>query len=89
MDEHFIERDTFNLMVTKANVELIQKVDKLIKLIEGSKMTLDEFIEEMRNRVLFETMDMDSDAKYLVRGIVESVLHDMKSTERDSDVSGS
>ena len=83
MDEHFIERDTFNLMVSKANIELIQKVDKLIKLIEGNKMTLDEFIEEMRNRVLFETMDMDSDAKYLVRGVVESVLHDMKNTERE------
>lgn len=81
--EHYIEYDTLNLHIAKASIELIQKVDKLTKLLEGNKMTLDEFIEEMRSRVLFETIDMDSDAKYLVRGVVESVLHDMKNTERE------
>lgn len=78
----FVETSTINAMLAKANIELAQKVDKLIKVIEGKNMTLDEFIEEMRNRVLFETVDMDSDAKYLVRGVVESVLQDMKNTER-------
>jgi hypothetical protein len=79
---YFVDTSVINAMMAKANIELAQKVDKLIKVIEGKNMTLDEFIEEMRSRVLFETIDMDSDAKYLIRGVVESVLHDMKNTER-------
>lgn len=79
---YFVDTSVINAMMAKANIELAQKVGRLLKVIEGDNMTLDEFIEEMRNRVLFETIDMDSDAKYLVRGVVESVLHDMKNTER-------
>ncbi len=79
---YFVDTSVINAMMAKANIELAQKVDRLLKVIEGKNMTLDEFIEEMRNRVLFETIDMDPDAKYLVRGVVESVLHDMKNTER-------
>ncbi len=79
---YFIETSVFYATLAKANIELAQKVDKLIKVIEGKNMTLDEFIEEMRARILFETIDMDSEDKYLIRGVVESVLHDMKNTER-------
>ncbi len=79
---YFVDTSVINAMMAKANIELAQKVDRLLKVIEGKNMTLDEFIEEMRARILFETIDMDSDDKYLIRGVVESVLHDMKNTER-------
>lgn len=78
----YIDTSVFYATLAKANIELIQKVDRLINKLEDNDVILDHFINEMRNRILFETIDMDSDAKYLIRGVVESVLHDMKNTER-------
>ena len=48
-------------------------------------MNVDEFAAEMWTRTLVETMELDSDIKYIVRGIVQSVLHDMKETPRDDE----
>ena len=47
-------------------------------------MSIDEFLDELWARIMFETMDMDKDQKYLVRGLVKSVMHDMKETDRSN-----
>lgn len=80
--EHYIEYDKFQTVVLRAHVELLQKVDKLMNKLDNDVPSFDALIEEIRNRVLFETIDMDSDSKYLVRGVIESVLYDMKLTYR-------
>lgn len=41
-------------------------------------MTVEEMLNEIWVRVMLETMDMDSDTKYLVRGVIQSVIHDAR-----------
>ena len=45
-------------------------------------MTVEELLNELWTRVMFETMDMDTDSKYLTRGVVQSVIHDMREAHK-------
>ena len=46
-------------------------------------MTVQEFADEFWMRALIETIDLDTDTKYVTRGIIQSILHDMKETHKD------
>lgn len=48
-------------------------------------MTLDAMLEELWTRIMFETIELDSDTKYIVRGVVKSVIDDMQQTDRSTD----
>ena len=41
-------------------------------------MTTKQLLDELWERVMLETIGMDQDVKYLIRGVVQSVIHDMK-----------
>lgn len=48
-------------------------------------MTVEDFTSEFWTRVLVETMELDTDVKYVVRGVVQSVIHDMKETHKEQE----
>ena len=45
-------------------------------------MSVEELLNEFWTRIMFETMDMDADSKYLTRGVVQSVIHDIRETHK-------
>ena len=46
-------------------------------------MTVQEVADEVGMRAVIETIDLDTDSKYVTRGIIQSILHDMKETHKD------
>ena len=46
-------------------------------------MTVEDLTNELWTRIMLETLDMDSDTKYVIRGVVQSVIHDMKEAHKD------
>jgi hypothetical protein len=46
-------------------------------------MNVEDLTNELWTRIMLETLDMDSDTKYVVRGVVQSVIHDMKEAHKD------
>ena len=58
--------------------------NKRFATIFGVKlMTVEQFADEFWMRALIETIDLDTDSKYVTRGIIQSILHDMKETHKD------
>ena len=47
--------------------------------------SVEDFAKEFWTRTLFETLELDSDTKYVVRGVIQSILHDMKQAHNDGE----
>lgn len=49
-------------------------------------MSVEDLTNEIWTRIMLETMDMDSESRYLVRGVIQSVIHDVKEAHKDDSI---
>ena len=48
-------------------------------------MTQEEMLNEIWTRIMLETIDMDQDTKYLIRGVIQSVLYDVRKAHENDN----